>query len=240
MKAHWRVHCSQGMSTSKKTNRSYFQLHFSSVRWANKVFIPSIPFPCPENKSIIQSSHIHYSSHRSISGTYRGTTLSVQKHHQFDLPSESTSSRSSNSTRGCVNYLSSERQGQRMAPTAHTPEGTGSRHSLLRLSALIMVWDAVNVRMKERTRLSFLTTGFSLYSPWWNRPQAVQGAAVNSFSLQWGQPTELKGTVRMLLQLRNSKHPWKETPWDGAGGTQPLSWDELLGLQGWLVLPSSG
>lgn len=37
----------------------------------------------------------------------------------------------------------------------------------------------------------------------------------------------------MLLQLLNSKHLWKETSWDGAGGNGLLSWDELLGLLGW-------
>lgn len=104
-----------------------------------------------------------------------------------------------------------------------------------------MVRDAVNVRLRGRTRLLSLTMGFSLDSCWRNRTQGVQEAAVNSFSLRWGQPAELKGSVRMLLQLLNSKHHWKKTSWEGTEGTcglggwgrELLSWDELLGLKGW-------
>lgn len=117
---------------------------------------------------------------------------------------------SSNGTFDRFNYFSYKRRRHQITPNPHAPNGTGSRDSLFPASALITAWDAVSVRMRGRTRLSFLPTGFSLYSCWRNRPQAVQGAAVNSFSLRKGQPTELKGTVRMLLQLLNSKHHWKE------------------------------
>lgn len=72
--------------------------------------------------------------------------------------------------------LSYERQRQQIAPThVHLKEQEAD--------ALIMVLDAVNVGLRGRIRLSFLTIGFSCYNCWRNRPYVVEGAAVNSFSL---------------------------------------------------------
>lgn len=63
---------------------------------------------------------------------------------------------------------------------------------------------------------------------------AVLGAATNSFSLQWGKPTELKGTVWMLLQFLNSKHPSLQKDFLGrAGGNGMAQLECVPELLGW-------
>lgn len=161
----------------------------------------------------------------------------------LDIPSKITSSHwPFHSTLDCICSLRYKKRRHQIVPTPYLPKGTGSGDSLLPLSALIIVLDAVNVGPRGGTRLSFLTMGFFLYNCWRNRSQTaqgVQGAAVNSFSLWRGQPAELKGTVRMLLQLLNSKHHWEETSWDGAGGNGAAQLGWITGTAG-LVLPPSG